>query len=123
MKHLTRDELEAGLADIQASPSDDGRVEMIVRRPRTNEREVLEAGVLDPEAGLVGDKWRSHKRGHDPEYLAMQLTLMNARAAALVAQSRERWALAGDQLYVDLDLADENLPRGRQDGSNSNGTG
>ena len=112
MKHLTREELEAGLAHIQASPSDGGRVEMIVRRPRTDQREVLDAGELDPEAGLVGDKWLSNKRGHDPEYLDMQLTLMNARVAALVAQSRERWALAGDQLYVDLDLGDENLPPG-----------
>ena len=112
MQHLTREELEAGLAHIQASPSDGGRVEMIVRRPRTDEREVLEAGELDAKAGLVGDKWLSNKRGHDPEYFDMQLTLMNARAAALVAQSRERWALAGDQLYVDLDLGDENLPPG-----------
>ena len=112
MKHLTRDELEAGLAHIQASPADSGRVEMIVRRPRTDEREVLDAGELDPEAGLVGDKWLSNKRGHDPEYLDMQLTLMNARVAALVAQGRERWALAGDQLYVDLDLGDENLSPG-----------
>jgi len=37
---------------------------------------------------------------------------MNARAAALVAGSRERWPLAGDQLYVDLDLGLANLPPG-----------
>src|SRR5690606_22235095 len=34
------------------------------------------------------------------------------RAAALVARTRDRWALAGDQLYVDLDLSDDNLPPG-----------
>ena len=113
MRHLSRDELVAGLAHIQASPSDGGRLEMIVRRPRTDEREVLDAGALDLEAGLVGDKWHGSKPGRDPaEYLDMQLTLMNTRVAALVAQSRERWALAGDQLYVDLDLGDQNLPPG-----------
>ena len=37
---------------------------------------------------------------------------MNARTAALVAGQRERWALAGDQLYVDLDLSETNLPAG-----------
>ena len=37
---------------------------------------------------------------------------MSSRAAALVAGDRERWPLAGDQLYVDLDLSDENLPPG-----------
>ena len=113
MKHLTRHELDAGLAHIEASPSDGGRLELIVRRPRTDEREVLEAGRLDLESGLVGDKWRNSGHGRDSgEHLDMQLTLMNARVAALVAQSRERWPLAGDQLYVDLDLSDDNLPPG-----------
>ena len=113
MKHLTREELDAGLAHVQASPSDGGRLEMLVRRPRTNEREVLAAGVLDLEDGLVGDNWRDDKYGLDPaEHLATQITVMNARAAALVAQTRERWALAGDQLYIDLELGEENLPPG-----------
>ena len=113
MKHLTRDELEAGLAHIRASPNDGGRLEMLVRRPRTDEREILDVGVLDPEAGLVGDKWHRNKHGtYSVEQLDMQITVMNARAAALVAQGRERWALAGDQLYIDIDLGNENLPPG-----------
>jgi MOSC domain-containing protein YiiM len=37
---------------------------------------------------------------------------MNARVAALVAQDPDRWALAGDQLYLDLDLSEDNLPPG-----------
>lgn len=113
MKHLTRDELEAGLPHVQASPSDGGRLELLVRRPRTDEREILDAAVLDLENGLVGDKWRDTADGPDPAAQRdVQLTVMNARAAALVAGSRERWALAGDQLYIDLDLGDENLPPG-----------
>ena len=113
MKHLTREELDAGLAHIQSSPKDGGLLEMIVRRPRTDEREIVDAGVLDLQEGLVGDNWRANKYGADPvEYLDMQITVMNARAAALVAQSRERWGLAGDQLYIDLDLSDGNLPPG-----------
>lgn len=113
MRHLTRDELDAGLAHIRASPSDGGRLEMLVRRPRTDEREILDVGVLDLEAGLVGDRWQASKRGRDPAgHLDMQITVMNARAAALVAQRRERWPLAGDQLYLDLDLGNENLPPG-----------
>ena len=113
MKHLARNELEAGLAHVRASPSDGGLLEMLVRRPRTDEREVLEVGTLDVEAGLVGDKWRNSGRGKDSaEHLDRQLTLMNARVAALVAGSRERWPLAGDQLYVDLDLSHDNLPPG-----------
>ena len=113
MKHLTREELDAGLAHIQASPHDGGRLEMLVRRPRTDERETLDAGVLDPGEGLVGDNWRNKGQGQDPaEHLDTQITLMNSRAAALIARCRERWALAGDQLYVDLDLGGDNLPPG-----------
>ena len=37
---------------------------------------------------------------------------MSARAADLVGGTRERWALAGDQLYVDLDVSEANLPAG-----------
>jgi hypothetical protein len=113
IKHLTFEELEAGLEEIRRSPKNDGVLQLIVRRPEVNEREVLEEGELDLEIGLVGDNWKTRGSsrtkngfGH-PE---MQLNIMNSRAAALVAQSRERWQLAGDQLYIDLDLSDENLP-------------
>ena len=37
---------------------------------------------------------------------------MNTRAIALIAQTKERWPLAGDQLYIDMDLSDANLPAG-----------
>ena len=113
MKHLSRAALETGLAHIQASPKDGGVLEMIVRRPRTNEREVLDEGRLDREEGLIGDNWDARGGGADPAiHLDMQLNVMNSRVTALVARSRERWALAGDQLYVDLDLGDDNLPPG-----------
>jgi MOSC domain-containing protein YiiM len=96
-----------------ASPADVGTVELVVRRPAEGEREVLEEGILDAEHGLVGDDWRDRnsRRGRpaDPD---TQLTLMNARAIALIAGERERWGLAGDQLYVDLDLSHANLPPG-----------
>jgi len=44
----------------------------------------------------------------------MQITVINSRAAALVAREKNRWQLAGDQLYVDLDLSAENLTAGTQ---------
>ena len=46
-KHLTTEELEAGLDEIRRAPADDGTVELIVRRPAEGEREVLAEGVLD----------------------------------------------------------------------------
>ena len=115
MKFLTADELEAGLPEILASPKDDGEVTMIVRRPDVDRREVLDAGDLDVTEGLVGDNWRSRGSRHTKDGSAhqeMQLNLMNSRVVALVAQSEDRWALAGDQFFVDLDLGRENLPAG-----------
>jgi len=83
-------------------------VRLIVRRPRVGDREVVDEAQLDPATGLVGDSWHT-RRGSDPE---MQLTIMNARVTELVAGDTERWPLAGDQLYVDLDLSLANLPAG-----------
>jgi MOSC domain-containing protein YiiM len=108
-KHLTLPELEAGLDEIRRAPKDRGVLRLIVRRPEVNAREELEEGHLDPAHGLVGDLWEKRGRSAHPD---MQLNIMNARAIALVAQSTDRWALAGDQLYIDLDLSADNLPPG-----------
>jgi MOSC domain-containing protein YiiM len=107
--------LEAGLEHIRASPADNGTLEMIVRRPEVGEREMLAEGLLDLTEGLVGDMWL--RRGSRDKITGTpdvnrQLTVMNARSAALVAQDRERWQLAGDQLYVDFDLSIANVPPG-----------
>ncbi|MDE2915008.1 MAG: hypothetical protein OXL68_19060 [Paracoccaceae bacterium] len=115
MDFLDADELEAGLPKILASPKDSGIVRMIVRRPSDGEREVMNTGELSLSDGLVGDNWRSRGSGRTDDGSAhpeMQLNLMNARVIALVAQTEDRWALAGDQLFVDLDLSKENLPAG-----------
>jgi MOSC domain-containing protein YiiM len=107
--HLDLAALEAGLDEIRHSPRDDGKVELIVRRPAEDERETLAEAHLDTAAGLVGDGWSDRTAD-----LARQVTVINARVAALVAQAPERWPLAGDQLYVDLDLSSDNLPPGTQ---------
>lgn len=115
MAYRSAEALEAGLDHILSSPSDEGRLELIVRRPARNEREVLDEGVLDLEKGLLGDTWplRGSSRTADGSpHSDMQLNLMNARVAALVAIDLDRRALAGDQLYVDFDLSEANLPAG-----------
>jgi hypothetical protein len=117
IKHLTTDELEAGLDEIRRAPKDEGILQLIVRRPQVEEREVLEEGELHLEEGLVGDSWikRASSRTVDGSpHPDMQINIMNARAAALVAQDKSRWHLAGDQLYLDMDLSAENLPAGAQ---------
>lgn len=114
-KYLDREELEAGLEEIQLSPKDKGAILMIVRRPETDEREILTRGELDTAAGLIGDNWirrGSSRTANGSAHPEMQLNIMNARVVALVASTKDRWSLAGDQIYVDLDLSKENLPAG-----------
>ncbi len=115
MEHLSRQSLDAGLDNIRDSPRDGGRVILVVRRPEAGMREQPEVGLLDPEAGLAGDNWLTRGSASTPDGSAdpdRQITVMNLRAAQLVACRTDRMALAGDQLYVDLDLSVDNLPAG-----------
>lgn len=115
MEHPTAVELTDGLDQILRSPSDEGSLKLVVRRQGESEREVLTEATLDLTEGLIGDTWRSRGSRRTPDQSAdpkMQLAVMNARVAALVAVDDDRWKLAGDQLYVDLDLSEANLPPG-----------
>lgn len=114
-KQAVPPEFEAGVKHILNSPTNRGKVEAIVCRPGVGQRQELQEAQLCVERGLVGDNWlsRGNKKTADgsanPD---MQLNIMNARVAALVAGTRERWPLAGDQFYVDMDLSGDNLPPG-----------
>jgi hypothetical protein len=115
VEHLAPAELEAGLDHILAAPKNVGRVELIARRPAEGERELLDEAQLDRDEGLVGDTWRVRPSSSMPDGSAhpdKQITVMNVRVASLVAQGDDRRALAGDQLYVDLDISIANLPAG-----------
>ncbi|MER3494070.1 MAG: MOSC domain-containing protein [Mastigocladus sp. ERB_26_2] len=117
VKYLTIEELEARLDEIRQSPKDKGVLELIVRRPQNGEREVLEESKLDLVEGLVGDNWRtrgSSRTSDGSSHPDMQLNIMNSRVIAVVAQDKNRWQLAGDQLFIDMDLSAENLPPGTQ---------
>ena len=114
-EHLDLERLEAGLEEIRRSPADGGVLQMIVRRPAVDEREVVEEARLDVAVGVVGDSWQdrpsSSSADGGPHPLA-QVTIINSRMLDLVARSRERWPLAGDQLVIDLDMSAGNLPPG-----------
>jgi hypothetical protein len=113
--HLGAEELHSGLEHILAAPAGSGTVEMIVRRPKVNSREVIEEGELALDVGLVGDNWlqKGYRKTADGKaHPDMQINLMNARVIALVAGDKSNWPLAGDQFFVDFDLSDDNLPPG-----------
>ena len=114
-KHLTLADLEAGLDEIRRSPKDVGVLDLIVSRPEEDAREVMLLADLDVAVGLVGDTWQdrpSARSGDGKAHPDMQITLMNSRVAALVAQDKSRWQLSGDQLFADIDISAENMPPG-----------
>lgn len=113
--HKTTAELEAQLPEIRQSPGDEGVVGMIVCRPRTDNRKVLQECELTLEEGLVGDNWKQRGHRKTPDGAAdteMQLNLMNLRAIRAICPDQSRWPLAGDQFLVDFDLSKRNLPPG-----------
>ncbi len=115
IKHLSLADLEAGLDNIRNSPKDQSVLDLIVSRPEEDAREVMELADLDVTVGLVGDTWQdrpSLRSGDGNAHPDMQITIMNSRVADLVAQSKDRWPLAGDQLFVDIDLSKANMPPG-----------
>ncbi len=114
-KFLTMEELQAGLPAIRQAPENDGELKLIVRRPQTNAREVLAEVELSTEVGVVGDNWkdRSSSRTDDGSpHPEMQINIMNWRVITLIAPDESRHQLAGDQLFLDMNLTKENLPAG-----------
>jgi MOSC domain-containing protein YiiM len=106
MKHLTLDELSLGLDHILASPQDGVRVEMLIVRPENDERVTPDSVELSAELGVHGDHWSTGEYRDEPD---IQVAIMNSRVLDLVAGSRDRWPLAGDNIIIDLDLSQENL--------------
>jgi hypothetical protein len=109
------EQLQAGMPHLQQSPKEQGRLELIVRRPATEERQVISQGRLVPTQGLEGDNWLARGSTSTPDGSAnpeAEVTLMNSRVIQLISQDSDRWSLAGDQFFVDMDLSEENLPAG-----------
>jgi MOSC domain-containing protein YiiM len=108
-------ELEQGLPEVLASPREYGRLEAIFVRPASNERRALTSARLTPEEGVEGDRWirdsyyKLEDGRSDPK---CQVSLMNARFLRQIAGSEETMCLAGDNLIVDFDVSEANLPAG-----------
>lgn len=115
LAHRTLAQLNEAVDRVRDAPKDHGVVRVIVRRPVVNAREVLEEAVFDAGTGLVGDTWRDRKCSRSADgtpHPDMQITLMSVRAIGAISPDEARWPLAGDQLFVDLDLTAANLPAG-----------
>ena len=114
--HLTEIEIMAGLEEVRQSPQDNGSLNAIVIRPATDDRISLQQCRLSPEGGTEGDAWARGcwlKLPDGRPHPDVQICMMNSRIIDLVAGDKDRWELAGDNLFVDLDLSRENLQAGQ----------
>lgn len=117
MGHRTTAELDAALDHLRDAPANDGTLELVLRRPSVDGREVLDEARLTFSDGVEGDTWkvRGSKRTEDgSSHPDMQLNVMNARLGRLIAEDDAHMAQAGDQLYVDFDISEANAPAGTQ---------
>ena len=115
LTHPSIEQLNAGLDHIRRSPDEAGTLLKVVQRPAVDRRNVVAAGRLDVEDGLVGDSWKDRGSASTADGRAnpeAQITIINSRALQLMAQSEDRWPLAGDQLVIDIDMSEANLPPG-----------
>lgn len=116
-KHLTIEELLAGLPNIFQSPADNGEVKAIVVRPGSGERQDVASCEVSLKGGVHGDHWAkgcwmSTEDGRP--HPDVQICIMNARCIDLIAGERSNWPPAGDNLFLDMDLRPSNLSPGQR---------
>lgn len=116
-QHRTLSEIQAALSKVGPSPADGGKLELIVRRPDIDHREIVNTATLDLIEGLVGDNWRARGSRHTEDGSAnpnAQISIINSRVIQAIAQEQSCWPLAGDQLFIDIDVGLNNLPPGQR---------
>ena len=112
---VTAEELAAALPDVLAAPRNGGGVRLLCARPKPNARTFPDALTLTRDAGVVGDfemsrPWLELADGSpDPR---IQVSVLPSRVLDLVWRERDRVAHPGDNIVVDMNLSEENLPVG-----------
>lgn len=113
--HRSLDELASGLDALPPSPRDRGRVVLMNGRGADEDRTRVPSSTLTPEAGLPEDRWAADRgpgeQRYGSDYADMQLATMEVAVAELIANGQPL-ALFGDNLFLELDLSDANLPNG-----------
>lgn len=114
-KHLSREELMAGLPHILAAPKDEGALKAIMVRPQSEARQDVDSIHVSLAGGVEGDHWAKGcwmSTEDGKPHPDVQICIMNARCIDLIAGGRDNWAPAGDNLFIDMDLTPDNLPPG-----------
>lgn len=114
-RHRSLAGLEAALPEILSGPKRTGTLDLIVRRPGPGLRETPARTRISRAGGVAGDHWPRSAHIRTAEGRAhpdVQICLMMSRAIRAIAGPRQAWAMAGDNLFVDMDLTPDTAPPG-----------
>lgn len=106
-RHLPRQALQDALFALPAAPRDRGTLDLLVARGPRGERTLPTEARLTVAGGLPGDRWAGDDR-YGADY---QLATTRTDFARTVANGQDL-QLHGDNLFLTLDLSDDNLPVG-----------
>ena len=112
---VTAEELAAALPRVLAAPLDAGPVRLLCARPKPNARTFPETLTLTRRDGVAGDFEMSRPWLELPDGSAdprIQVSILPWRVLELVWRERDRIAHPGDNIVVDMNLTDQNLPVG-----------
>ncbi len=104
-RHLPLAELEQRLAELAPAASDAGRVTLLVARPSGDHRTTPKRAYLSASKGMSGDRWGSADKSGPGD----QITAIQSSVARVLANGQDL-SLFGDNLFLDLDLSEANLP-------------
>ncbi|MDQ8185602.1 hypothetical protein [Pelagicoccus sp. SDUM812002] len=114
-QHATIDFLNARRDWVLAAPKDNAPILTLCVRPDEGERTFVSKIQLDPEQGVVGDRWirktwiYTDDGKPDPR---IQVCLLGSRILQLIRRDPDGMTYPGDNIIADMDFSEENLPVG-----------
>ena len=108
--------LSARRSWVLDAPKDNAPILTLCVRPAEGERRFVQTMQLDPERGVVGDRWltktwmRLSDGRPDPR---IQVCIMGSRLLELVRREGADSMYPGDNVIADMDFSEANLPVGQ----------
>jgi len=109
--------LEARKPWVLDAPKDNAPVLSLCIRPAEGERRFVERIRFDPQAGVVGDRWRWKAWMHLPDGRPdprIQVCMLGTRVLQLVRREGSSMIHPGDTVIADMDFSEANLPAGQR---------
>ncbi|MBC2607698.1 MOSC domain-containing protein [Pelagicoccus albus] len=115
-QHATLDFLDAHRDWVLDAPKDDAPILTLCVRPNEGEREFVKTLSLDPEQGVVGDRWIRKTWIYTPDGKPdprIQVCILGSRVLQLIRRDPDGMTYPGDNIIADMDFSEMNMPVGQ----------